>query len=176
MKLNFTKRDGKFDDLLIERSGEPAATMKCPKQGIIPHDMVHFAVESTLAQGGFLALVADGREASFTTTGGDAEEAVERLVENFQAEMWGGRVSAEDLIGSYEQSCAARGHAAVPVSAADVEKIRTRLDELTAQWSAVPLNGSLIVELLRQSEVQPRSPLSGAGAGSGAGPGAGCGQ
>jgi hypothetical protein len=147
MKLTFTKRDGKYDDLLIERSGEPPATMKCPKQGIIPHDMVHFAVESILAHSGFLSLVAEGQAASFTTRGGDPEEAVERLVENVQAEMWGGRVSAQDLLESYEQSCDARGHPAVPVSVADVEKIRARLDELTAQWSAVPLNGSLTVEL-----------------------------
>lgn len=147
MRLTFTKRNGKYDDLLIERSGEPPATMKCPKQGIIPHDMVHFAVENMLAHSGFLSLVAEGQAASFTTTGGDAEEAVERLVESFQAEMWGGRVSAEDLLESYEQSCQARGHLAVPVSADEVEKIRARLDELTAQWSAVPLNGSLNVEL-----------------------------
>ena len=147
MKLTFTKRDGKYDDLLVERPGAAAATMKCPKQGIIPHDMVHFAVESILTHSGFLSMVAEGQPASFTTVGGDPEEAVERLVENFQAEMWGGRVSAEDLLESYAQSCDARGHPPVPVSVTDVEKIRARLDELTAEWSAVPFNGSLTVEL-----------------------------
>ena len=147
MRLTFTKRSGKYDDLVVERGGRPAEKIGCPKQGIIPHDMVHYAVESTLARSGFLALVADGQAAAFTTTGGDAEEAVERLVENFQAEMWGGRVSAEDLIVSYEQTCGARGHPAVPVSAADVERVRACLDDLTAKWSAVPVNGSLVLEL-----------------------------
>ena len=146
MRLTFTKRDGKYDDLLIERVGRPPETIRCPKQGIIPHDMVHYAIESTLAHGGFLGLVAGGEAASFATAGGDSEEAIERLVESFQAEMWGGRVSAEDLLATYEHACEARGHKSVPVSADDVESIRQRLDDLTEKWSAVPVNGSLTVE------------------------------
>ena len=147
MRLTFTKRDGKYDDLLIERPDRPADTIQCPKQGIIPHDMVHYAIESTLTHRGFLGLVAGGEAAAFTTQGGDSEEAIERLVETFQAEMWGGRVPAEDLIATYEHACAAKGHPKVPVSVEDVESIRARLDDLTEQWTAVPLHGSLIVEM-----------------------------
>jgi hypothetical protein len=146
MRLTFTKRDGKYDDLLIERADRAPKTISCPKQGIIPHDMVHFAVESVLEHSGFLGLVAGGEAAAFTTIGGDAEESIERLVECFQAEMWGERVSADDLLASYAIACDARGHAAAPVSAADVENIRARLDDLTAKWSAVPINASLTVE------------------------------
>src|SRR6476620_11656130 len=97
MRLIFTKRDGKYDDLVIERAGRP-------------HDMIHYAVESTLARSGFLSLVAQGQAAAFATEGSDPEKAIERLVENFQAEMWGGRVAAEDLIASYEHACDAHGH------------------------------------------------------------------
>ena len=147
MRLIFTKRDGKYDDLLVEREGRPPEGIRCPKQGIIPHDMVHYAVESTLVGGGFLSLVAQGQAAAFGTVGGDPEEAVERLVENFQAEMWGGRVTAEALIASYEHACCARGHPAVPVSRVEVEKIRSRIEDLTARWSALPLNASLTLEL-----------------------------
>ena len=146
MRLTFTKRSGKYDDLAIERRDGPPESIRCPKQGILPHDMVHFAVESTLARRGFLSLVADGEAAGFTAGGGDAEESVERLVECLQAEMWGGRVSAEDLLATYELACAARGPPAAPVSAADVENIRARLDDLSARWEALPLNASLTVE------------------------------
>ena len=146
MRLTFTKRDGKYDDLLIERADGPAEKIACPKQGIIPHDMIHYAIESTLVHSGFLTLVADGKTAAFQTKGGDSEDAIERLVESFQAEMWGGRVSAEDLLATYEHACDALGHGSVPVSAEDVEKIRARLDDLTERWAAVPLNGSLTVE------------------------------
>jgi len=146
MRLTFTKRDGKHDDLLIERADQPAERISCPKQGILPHDMVHYAVESTLGHRGFLSLVSDGRPADFGTSGADTEEAIERLVESFQAEMWGGRVSAEDLLAAYELACAARGHASAPITVAEVEGIRARLDDLTAQWVAVPVNGSLALD------------------------------
>ncbi|MEO7149930.1 MAG: hypothetical protein ABIY40_08380 [Rhodanobacteraceae bacterium] len=38
--------------------------MSCPKQRIIPHDMVHYAVETTLAKRGFLQRVRDGERAN----------------------------------------------------------------------------------------------------------------
>lgn len=147
MRLTFTKRDGKYDDLLIERPDKAPDEIRCPKQGIIPHDMVHYAVESALVHRGFLGLVAEGEAASFATAGGDSEESIERLVECFQAEMWGSRVSAEELLATYEHACEARGHSAMPVSLDDVEKVRTSLDDLTEKWAAVPLNASLTVEL-----------------------------
>ena len=147
MRLTFTKRDGKYDDLAVEREGRAVETIRCPKQGIIPHDMVHYAVESVLAHRGFLGLVAGGESAAYTTLGGESEEAVERLVEVFQAEMWGGQVPAADLLATYEHACGARGHASVPVSAEDVEAVRARLEDLSERWSQVPVGGGLIVEL-----------------------------
>ena len=147
MRLIFTKRDGKYDDLVIERDGREPEKITNPKQGIIPHDLVHYGVESVLSHRGFLSLVAQGEGAVFATVGGESEDAVERLVESFQAEMWGGRVPAEELLGTYLIACEARGHGAVPVSEADVEAVRARLDELSAQWAAVPINGSLVLEL-----------------------------
>src|SRR4051812_32114492 len=145
MELRFVKRAGKHDALTIVRSGGTVETVACPKQGIIPHDMVHYAVESVLAHRGFLSLVKDGQALAFAAAGGDGEEAVERLVETFQAEMWGGRVPAADLLATYAHACEARGHGIAPISAEDVAAIRRRLDALTAQWAAVPVNGALTV-------------------------------
>jgi hypothetical protein len=147
MRLTFTKRDGKYDHLLIERDGREPEKISNPKQRIIPHDMVHYGVESVLGHRGFLSLVADGQGAAFATAGGAPEEAIERLVEAFQAEMWGGRVPAEELLDAYRLGCEARGHAAVPVSAGDVEEVRQRLDSLTEQWSALPVGESLVLEI-----------------------------
>lgn len=145
MELTFVKRSGKNDELTIVRSGKVAENVACPKQGIIPHDMVHYAIESVLAHHGFLSLVKAGQRADFTTGGADSEEAVERLVETFQAEMWGGRVSASDLIAVYEHACDARGHGAAAISARDIEAVRSRIDELTLEWGALPVNGALTV-------------------------------
>jgi hypothetical protein len=147
MRLTFTKRNGKYDDLLIEREGREPERISNPKQRIIPHDMVHYGVESVLSHRGFLSLVAQGQGAVFATVGGESEDAVERLVEAFQAEMWGGRVPADELLDAYRLGCEARGHAAVPVSAEDVEEVRQRLDALTELWSAVPVGESLVLEI-----------------------------
>lgn len=146
MRLTFTKGAGKFDALVVERDGMAAERIDCPKQGIIPHDMVHYAVEHELGRG-FLALVAGGAAAAFTTMGGEAEEAIERLVECFQAELWGGRVPADELLASYAHACDARGHGVLPVTAAEVEAIRASLDRLGSEWAAVPVGGSLVMAL-----------------------------
>jgi hypothetical protein len=109
--------------------------------------MVHYGVESVLSHRGFLSLVAEGQGAVFATVGGESEDAIERLVEAFQAEMWGGRVPADELLEAYRLGCEARGHAAVPVSAEDVEAVRERLDELTAQWSPLAVGSSMTLEI-----------------------------
>ncbi|MES1986144.1 MAG: hypothetical protein V4461_14470 [Pseudomonadota bacterium] len=143
MRLTFTKRSGKYDDLHIARDGS-VETVACPKQGIIPHDMVHYAVESILAHRGFLTLVAEGQTAGpRMVLSGDSEEAIERLVETFQAEMWGGRVSADDVLATFRHACAARGHGAIPVSPDDIAAIRARIDTLTEEWTQLPVNGAL---------------------------------
>lgn len=148
MRLVFTKGAGKHDDLLIEREDLPPRSIACPKQGIIPHDMVHHAVESVIAHRGFWTMVADGQEAGFAMDGaGDSEESVERLVETFQAEMWGGRVPVADFLATYAHACDARGHAAMPVSPDDVAAIRERLDMLTVEWAGVPVGGALTLDL-----------------------------
>ncbi|WP_242182331.1 hypothetical protein [Sphingomonas sp. CARO-RG-8B-R24-01] len=145
MHLTFTKGTGKYDHLHIERSGLPLEMIQCPKQGIIPHDMIHYAVESVVPHRGFLSLLREGQPASFLTQGDAVADAIERLVETFQAEMWSGRVSASDAIAMYEHGCAASGHAVAPVSKQEIEAIRVRIDALSAAWSNVPEKGTLIV-------------------------------
>ena len=50
MRLTFAKGTGKYDHLQIERGGLPLEMIQCPKQGIIPHDMIHYAVETHSAR------------------------------------------------------------------------------------------------------------------------------
>jgi hypothetical protein len=145
VRLTFTKGTGKYDHLHIERVGLPLETIPCPKQGIIPHDMIHYAVESVVPHRGFLSLLRDGKPASFSTQGDGVANAIERLVETFQAEMWSGRVPAADVIALYEHGCTASGHVVAPVSEQEVEAIRARIDELGAAWENVPGKGKLTV-------------------------------
>jgi hypothetical protein len=57
MEIIFTKGPGKFDLMEVLRPEKPLERVECPKQRIIPHDMVHYAVEHTLYVKGFLGRV-----------------------------------------------------------------------------------------------------------------------
>lgn len=148
MDLTFTKGAGKTDTLTIRRPGHADATIDCPKQRIIPHDMVHFAIEETLEARGFLGRVAAG-EAADLTMGSEAEsDGVERLVEVFQGDGWsGGTTPPAEMIDLYRVTCEARACPMLPIDAATVDGIRARIAELEAQWAAVPVGGTLTLRL-----------------------------
>jgi hypothetical protein len=149
MKLVFTKGPGKFDRLDIVTAAGPQPPIPCPKQGIIPHDMVHFAVEAEVATCGFLGGIAAGGDSGFGAGADDPHHrAVERLVETVQAEAWSGRpVPDDEFVALYRVTCDARGDTPLDLDAATLAAIRARLADLTAQWAAVPMGGTLVLTL-----------------------------
>ena len=60
IRLTFTKLAGKYDKLLIQGNGRELA-IDCPKQRIIPHDLIHYAIEKVMGLRGFVRLVTEGR-------------------------------------------------------------------------------------------------------------------
>ena len=149
MRILFTRLPGKMDRLTITRADGSTATVDCPKQGMIPHDMVHYAVEKHVTSQGFLSRVAAGAGLGFADGAAESAEPVERLVEAMQADTWsnGGNSNVDELIALYRLSCEARGHAVLPVDAGDIAAIRAEMADLAARWAAVPLNGSLELRL-----------------------------
>lgn len=143
MDIIFTKRAGKFDDLEIRRPDGRTEHVRCPKQRIIPHDMVHYAVEVVLTHQGFLGRVAAGESASARMNPQPIAESVERLVEVIQAELWSGGASNGEVLSLYELSCAERGHSAASVTAEQLDLIRREITDLSARWDDVPVGGSL---------------------------------
>jgi hypothetical protein len=144
MQLIFTKGAEKSDLLTVQRANADAEEIVCPKQRIIPHDMVHFAVEHWLEQRGFLSRVRDGERAAFTMQPEATSDAVERLVEVFQGDAWSGSTTpAEEMIDLYRVTCQARECPMLEVSAADIDAVRQRMAELTVQWEAVPVGGQM---------------------------------
>ena len=93
MNIVFIKGAGKFDQMQTIRPGHSPTVIDCPKQGIIPHDMVHYAVEHTLDVRGFLARVREGEAADFQMQGEPLSDAVERLVEVVQGDQWSGSLA-----------------------------------------------------------------------------------
>jgi hypothetical protein len=147
--LRFTKGAGKFDRLDIVAADGPRPPIDCPKQGIIPHDMVHFAVEAEMAATGFLGLIAAGGDGGYRLGHDDRiAQSIERLVEMFQGERWSGAALAEaDFVGLYAITCAERGDTPLPITGASIAAIRTRIADLTARWAAVPVGGQLTLQL-----------------------------
>ncbi|MCU6433266.1 hypothetical protein LPB67_05675 [Undibacterium sp. Jales W-56] len=147
MRISFTKLNGKHDHMTVWR-GDVAETIQCPKQRIIPHDMVHFAVESTLHKRGFLARVVAGEAADFQMDAEPESDSVERLVEVFQGDAWsGGDSRPEDMLDLYRVTCQARDCEALPVSCQDVVAVRDCIASLDAQWQALPAGQSMELEL-----------------------------
>jgi hypothetical protein len=161
MRLTFTKGRGKFDRLDIVTPHGPLAPIECPKQGIIPHDMVHVIVEAEVATCGFLGGIAAGGDSGFAAgIDNPHHRAVERLVETVQAEAWAGApVPDADFIALYGVTCAARGDAPLALDVATLAAIRARLAELTARWLAVPTGGTLVLSLPEQ-RASTRPPTS----------------
>jgi hypothetical protein len=141
MQLIFTKRAGKMDELVAIRPDGSRERIDCPKQGMIPHEMVHYAVESVLAARGFLSKL--GEEGPRAMSREAAAEAIERLVETMQAAVWSGGAAGEEILALYMLGCEARGHAALPVGADQVEAIRAEMDALAARWNALGVGESL---------------------------------
>lgn len=159
MRMTFIKGAGRVDVLEIARADGSVERVPQPKQRIVPHDMVHVAVEERLA-GGFLSMVADGGGAAFGAgTASMAAEPVERLVEVLQADAWSAPLDADALVEVYAQTCAARGHAALPITAALVDAVRDRLIELQIAWDAVPVGGTLVIARQRPQAGTGSGPL-----------------
>ncbi|NJD32836.1 MAG: hypothetical protein FIB04_13240 [Gammaproteobacteria bacterium] len=148
MRLVFTKGPGKSDRLQVFRPGRPAETVDCPKQRIIPHDMVHYAVEHTLTLRGFLNRVKAGEPAGFRMGADTQSDSVERLVEVFQGDAWsGGTTPPARMLELYAVTCEARACPALSIGEADVEAVRSAIASLDARWSAVAVGGALELDL-----------------------------
>ncbi|MFZ6799196.1 hypothetical protein [Undibacterium sp. Di24W] len=147
MQLIFTKGSGKYDQMDVMRNGVVAEKIECPKQGIIPHDMVHFGVESTLHKRGFVDRILHGEAATFQMESEPESDGVERLVEVFQADAWSGWNSAPaDMLDLYRVTCNARQCEPLELSLEDIDAVRQKLLVLTAQWQLVAIGESLVLQ------------------------------
>lgn len=144
MDIVFTKGSGKYDRMEVLRADGTRERVDCPKQRIIPHDMVHYVVESTLAQRGFLARVRDGERPGSRMQPETESDGVERLVEVIQGDAWsGGTSTASEMLDLYRVTCSARGCPALAAGTGDIDAIRARMAELTSRWNALAVGESL---------------------------------
>jgi hypothetical protein len=159
MKLVAEKlaKNDRHDRLRHIRADGSESISSMPRQGILPHDLVHYVVESALPlRHGFLSLVAAGADAMFVMqqahdhANPEVEtEAVhaEAIVEALQAQLWNGRFDRESFDEGVRGACAARGKPAFEFLAIDPEReLFDKALELNARWKGILYYQSMTLE------------------------------
>lgn len=154
MKIAITKQ-ARHDVIAIERADGSHAATTFPKKGPVPHDAVHWFVEHELGlTRGFWGLVAAGHHpeelvelakaaghASASRAGVPDASIVEllqaeRLVECFEADLWGGGGDDAMLLAIARTACEA-SHVALPVlTDGAVGRVRGKLADFAREWIA----------------------------------------
>ncbi|MBA5688119.1 hypothetical protein [Rugamonas apoptosis] len=159
MKLIAEKRSKSdlYDVLRFVRNNGSCTDTLMPRQGILPHDLLHYVVESALPlRHGFLSLVARGAdvgqpmEAVHDPVDQYAElEAVqtEAIVAGLQAQLWQGDFDEDAFLDGAAQACHARDKPPFDFTPFDVRScLYERALALHRQWCAAPYFSTLSLE------------------------------
>jgi hypothetical protein len=153
MQITITK--GTTDDLIeVHRDDGTSVSTRLPKKGPVPHDAVHYIVESELgAAHGFWGMVADGRHPEeiqdIAKAAGHASASrgrkpdpsivqiiqVERAVECFEADLWGGGADPATLRAMLDAGCEQSLVPNLDISDLSIERIRTRIADFRQRWT-----------------------------------------
>lgn len=155
----------KDDTLTITRSNGSKAVTRFPKKGPIPHDGVHLIVERALSmRRAFWGYIAQGRHpediAKLAADAGhpSAKRAsapdvaiielvqAERLVECFEAEVWGGAGDIAVLKSVADAAMFQSMVPSVPLPLDAVARIREELAAFSADWRALAVGESLSLD------------------------------
>lgn len=138
----------KCDRLRFVRSDGSVSVCPMPRQGILPHDLLHYVVESALRSSrAFLGQIASGAEPAFAMQAGHDRsgptsevEAIqaEAVVEALQAQLWSGAFDADAFLEGVGGACSARGLASPDLSHVDPAAMFARAQQLAQQWADVP--------------------------------------
>lgn len=165
MQITITK--GETDDRVEVLRGDGSRVVTTfPHKGPLPHDLVHFVVESELGiGGGFWGMVAAGRHpeeiAAIAKAAGHAsakragipDAAVleivqaERAVECFEADLWDSSEGDAETFRAVLAAACERSFVPAPeVSDTAMHRIRASLAEFREQWSKLARAESLLLE------------------------------
>ena len=156
MIIRITKGSGE-DHIAIARADGTRVETRFPWKGPVPHDAVHVIVERELGLSrGFWGLVAEGRHPediqALAKAGGHASASragvpdagivellqAERLVECYEALLWGGGGTLADVMAMAEPSCASSHVACPAISERQHAAIVAAVSELARTWQAAP--------------------------------------
>jgi hypothetical protein len=156
MIIRITKGSGEDHVAALRADGTRAET-RFPWKGPVPHDAVHVIVERELGLlGAFWGMVAGGRHPeeiqALAKAGGHASASragvpdagivellqAERLVECYEALLWGGGGTLADVMAMAEPSCTASHVACPPISELQHAAMAGAIFALAEDWRAAP--------------------------------------
>jgi hypothetical protein len=156
VKVQYTKKLGKYDEFKCIRDDGSIHLVMMPKIGSLPHDLVHFVVEKELSmENGFYVHVEKGLIDGYYLKLEEAEnpeqssidaQHAESLVECFQAEFNSGFQTPQYFQEILNVTCSARKIPNLDISAEQINRIRVSLEEMNARWNAVKINETLELE------------------------------
>lgn len=160
MKLIATKqgKTEKYDLLRCVRADGSESSTRMPRQGVLPHDLLHYVVESALGyEHGFLGIIARGAEFNYTIAQvhdlnnpalADQATHAEALVESLQAQLWSGSFDPVQFRDGLEGACAVRGRSAPSLDGLDLQEILYQCAiDLGQRWHDLLPHGALELEM-----------------------------
>ena len=159
MKLIATRRGrtDQYDDLRCVRRDGSATGCAMPRQGILPHDLVHYVVESTLGwRHAFYGMIAAGadigpamEQAHDPGNAALADQAihVEAIVESLQAQLWSGTFDTALFDDGVRTACTGRGRSVPALPPDSGRRMFDAVLALDARWRQVPWHGTLELDL-----------------------------
>jgi len=160
MKLMAEKKGprDKVDELLFVRKNGTSTRCQLPRQGTLPHDLIHYVVESNLPlENGFLGLVASGSDAEFVlkivhdrVNPNVRAEAVqvESIVEALQTQLWAGAFDEASFLEAAALAAASRGKPPFDFEGFSSRELYEQCLRLLNQWSMVPHFGKMELEFI----------------------------
>ncbi len=156
MLVRFTKQPpaSASDTLTCVRPDGTATTTPMPRQGILPHDAFHFAIETTLGwHDAYFGAVARGAGLEELTkslhspsgkwTKNTQAQQSEALIECLEANQWGGSGDPSEFATRLLAACRRRGVAPPDITASELENVRRALREFGAAWRPLAPGQSL---------------------------------
>jgi hypothetical protein len=147
-------KSDRHDRICCIRADGSVTEALMPRQGIAPHDLLHYLVETRMAfVDGFLGMMAKGADISFVmqqshdmADGSNFVQAAqaEAMVESLQAQLWSGVFDGDAFHSGLEAACLMRGVPPPEWVTVDIEnelfQSATRLSE---QWVAQPFHSEM---------------------------------
>ena len=148
VRAHKTYRARPRDVVVIEHAGR-ATRIEAWRQAILPHELVHAAVESACGLAGFVRRVARGRDpATIGARDPDPEVALaEALTNAFQYELAGIAEPGDEALRATLATFLAATPPVREVRAEELARCRALLAELSSRWASLAPGEALEIEL-----------------------------